>query len=533
MKLDLEFDGFTKLKNWWEQVKKNFKTIEDEGNALSQRIGENADLDTSHTDTVVGAINEAFKSAEDANTKICEFADSDELTSASKIQEALARERQERIDKDYNDVKYLLGHINAIDEAVNEVNTDIVSLNTDKADKIIATASGTDTVTITDADGVDMLVSGGTTLSKEPLPTGVAEILGVTSINVNGVAVNTEENPIYNSDTIDVATGKIRRKMAMYQFTGDENFNVISGMDNRFVNGGIFDYTQVVHPANNSTIANIYCTHFQTAPYAIVTSSSTFTDNVVGLIGGGYNHIAFSYSGAESADEFKSFLKQEYEKGTPVTVLYELVEGTEEDIDVSDVSLVKGENEISVYGENNIRCSLPLEIPEPYFAQGDEYEGDRLTIDVTINGFFYNGFSVGGEEKWSVALDTHQTNYVVATFDTKDNSFGGLTVADSFVESTFDDGVWRFTIYEYSNFNCEFKVSSDSPTGDLYIFDNCSKVYSQENADETESTYTIEKRFKNGRAYDFNLEYSADTKLYIDKKFSELQNAILATGGNV
>ena len=32
---------------------------------------------------------------------------------------------------------------------------------------------------------------------------------------------------------------------------------------------------------------------------------------------------------------------------------------------------------------------------------------------------------------------------------------------------------------------------------------------------------------------DMTVEYVADTKLYIDNKFTELQNAILSTGGNV
>lgn len=40
MKLDFNFDGKTLLKKWWEQVKANFQTVQDEHNALEDNLSE-------------------------------------------------------------------------------------------------------------------------------------------------------------------------------------------------------------------------------------------------------------------------------------------------------------------------------------------------------------------------------------------------------------------------------------------------------------------------------------------------------------
>ena len=40
MKLDFNFDGKTLLKKWWQQVKSNFQTVQDEYNALEDNLSE-------------------------------------------------------------------------------------------------------------------------------------------------------------------------------------------------------------------------------------------------------------------------------------------------------------------------------------------------------------------------------------------------------------------------------------------------------------------------------------------------------------
>lgn len=40
MKLDFNFDGKTLLKKWWQQVKSNFQTVQDEYNTLEDNLSE-------------------------------------------------------------------------------------------------------------------------------------------------------------------------------------------------------------------------------------------------------------------------------------------------------------------------------------------------------------------------------------------------------------------------------------------------------------------------------------------------------------
>lgn len=684
MKLNLDFSGVTKLKDWWNTVRNNFSTIEEECsdrfeklnalqsecsinfeklNTLSDEVGDNASLETEGT--LVEAVNELNGKAHvhDNNDVLdgiskervnnwddaFNMADSDSHTHIdvngnynidilNKISEQCLAEMTDNIgclnnyllyykdgplDVFNSDLKYIpegiylfvpekdVTKINIYEKTKTDTSTisfesgeleltagkyiylldiknssvenetgtvtlfaeipltdyitekleDNKGLYNDKADVIINTVSGSENITITDAAGTYMEISGGTLLSKTPSPLQPASIQGVSGMRINGagIAFNT---PLYGGDAFDCSGGKVKHKMKMFTFKGTEKFLSVENLEGRFCNLTDFKYATVVHPKTSNIAANIFCTHFITQSYSNIAKTTGYTPDAVGLIQDGYDHIIFSLDlatvdpdgeclaavkGLEGFEKlenyestadaigsplhFKAWLRDQYIKGTPVTILYEQVKDSEENTEILGID--KGINQIEVYGESNIKCILPAEIPEPYFAEGDEYYGETLTIDVTTNGFIADNVTVSPEESGTLKLDMGKTNYITATFDTRDNSFGGFRVSNEFVETSITDGVWCFTVYEYGNFNCEFKVSSDSPTGDLYIYQNCYKAYSTDNADDAGDTYTIEKAFVNENSYDFEVEYSSDTKLYIDNKFNELQNAILATGGNV
>jgi hypothetical protein len=117
-------------------------------------------------------------------------------------------------------------------------------------------------------------------------------------------------------DKVEYASGKKSANMGEYVFTGEEH---------------IVDL-----------IASYSCVTFE-LPHKNNTLIFTHGKNGKEVYWANATHISFdvSHYGVASVEEFKNFLREQYNNGTPCKVLYELLEPTEENLTESDIQAFK------------------------------------------------------------------------------------------------------------------------------------------------------------------------------------------------
>lgn len=152
---------------------------------------------------------------------------------------------------------------------------------------------------------------------------------------------------------------------------------------------------------------------------------------------------------------------------------------------------------------------------------------DSFTIYPTNNGFYVNVLPVASFFREGLC-----NNYIVGNFNEPNNIILGnnnkliyFSRNDYFDETLEDKGLANFKaavaehpvkIVTYVKTPTETDLTEAEVQAFLAL--------------HTNKPYTTIFNDQNG---DMTVEYVADTKLYIDNKFTELQNAILSTGGNV
>ena len=117
MKLDFNFDGKTLLKKWWQQVKSNFQTVQDEYNALEDNLSEE--------------INQRVNLGNDLTDKITKET-SDRKTADSLIEGKISTETSDRKKADNSLEIKISNEVNSRQEADDEENK---SRFFEKADK--------------------------------------------------------------------------------------------------------------------------------------------------------------------------------------------------------------------------------------------------------------------------------------------------------------------------------------------------------------------------------------------------------------
>ncbi len=164
------------------------------------------------------------------------------------------------------------------------------------------------------------------------------------------------------------------------------------------------------------------------------------------------------------------------------------------------------DNAHDLYGDdvtNEFKVVLPPEIPVPFFSGGQEFYGERMTIEIPDNVQVY----VNNKPlpfTWdcrSQSLDTDKENYVVFVYDTETGD-GNIYIRETPVETEYNGKTFIFRLYHYNNFDFEFKVDPNSPTGDRYEFSRCRSEYMSPNADTTGATYTVLQEFLARRTLD-------------------------------
>ena len=137
--------------------------------------------------------------------------------------------------------------------------------------------------------------------------------------------------------------------------------------------------------------------------------------------------------------------------------------------------------------------------PTLYFDGQQEYEGEGMTVDITLKDAFYiDGKQIAGtfsEECINVPIDGV---YIVVRYDFIKNTCS-ISPSSTSVPSAISGDVWTFTLYHIHEINLEMKIDSESPTGERYEFISASFDYVIENENTTGDSYFITNTYERVR----------------------------------
>ena len=137
--------------------------------------------------------------------------------------------------------------------------------------------------------------------------------------------------------------------------------------------------------------------------------------------------------------------------------------------------------------------------PTLYFDGQQEYEGESMTVDITLKDAFYiDGKQIAGtfsEECINVPIDGV---YIVVRYDFIKNTCS-ISPSSTSVPSAISGDVWTFTLYHIHEINLEMKIDSESPTGERYEFISASFDYVIENESTTGDSYFITNTYERVR----------------------------------
>lgn len=137
--------------------------------------------------------------------------------------------------------------------------------------------------------------------------------------------------------------------------------------------------------------------------------------------------------------------------------------------------------------------------PTLYFDGQQEYEGESMTVDITLKDAFYiDGKQIAGtfsEQCINVPIDGI---YIVVYYDFIKNTCS-ISSNSTSVPSAISGDVWAFTLYHIDDINLEMKIDSESPTGERYEFISASFDYVIENENTTGDSYFITNTYERVR----------------------------------
>lgn len=137
--------------------------------------------------------------------------------------------------------------------------------------------------------------------------------------------------------------------------------------------------------------------------------------------------------------------------------------------------------------------------PTLYFDGQQEYEGESMTVDITLKDAFYiDGKQIAGtfsEPCINVPIDGI---YIVVRYDFIKNMCS-ISSNSTSVPSAISGDVWTFTLYHIDDINLETKIDSESPTGERYEFISAAVDYVIENENATGDSYFITNTYERVR----------------------------------
>lgn len=137
--------------------------------------------------------------------------------------------------------------------------------------------------------------------------------------------------------------------------------------------------------------------------------------------------------------------------------------------------------------------------PTLYFDGQQEYDGESMTVDITLKDAFYiDGKQIAGtfsEPCINVPIDGI---YIVVRYDFS-NNMCSISSNSTSVPSAISGDVWTFTLYHINDINLEIKIDSESPTGERYEFISAAVDYVIENENATGDSYFITNTYERVR----------------------------------
>ena len=137
--------------------------------------------------------------------------------------------------------------------------------------------------------------------------------------------------------------------------------------------------------------------------------------------------------------------------------------------------------------------------PTLYFDGQQEYDGESMTVDITLKDAFYiDGKQIAGtfsEPRINVPIDGV---YIVVRYDFS-NNMCSISSNSTSVPSAISGDVWTFTLYHINDINLEMKIDSESPTGERYEFISAAVDYVIENENATGDSYFITNTYERVR----------------------------------
>ena len=137
--------------------------------------------------------------------------------------------------------------------------------------------------------------------------------------------------------------------------------------------------------------------------------------------------------------------------------------------------------------------------PTLYFDGQQEYDGESMTVDITLKDAFYiDGKQIAGtfsEPCINVPIDGV---YIVVRYDFS-NNMCSISSNSTSVPSAISGNVWTFTLYHIHEINLEMKIDSESPTGERYEFISAAVDYVIENENATGDSYFITNPYERVR----------------------------------
>ena len=221
---------------------------------------------------------------------------------------------------------------------------------------------GDESLTITSAF---QLEKGSTVTNYEPCTEKIVNI----DLKGNELCSNKDKTVKDNLFVTKNGKTEILKKFNEYVFTGDETFNIVDNgtrikTDSSFVSQ--LSNVYIPRPSHSDNITPSFCTHYTVDGQGnVVKGSNKFAFSQWTTIK--YIYFPVDY---DTVDEFKAFLKAQYNAGTPVKVQFQLE--NPETIELDTVTPLKsyiGQNNISnnaAAADMNVTYDLkrqPFEIP--------------------------------------------------------------------------------------------------------------------------------------------------------------------------
>lgn len=202
----------------------------------------------------------------------------------------------------------------------------------DKVNKVFYTNAGTGTFV------------AGPAVYSEPDYT----VVGTTETIADSLSNSATAEDLFNLtgaiDEQEILSGNVIHKVGVKILTGSENWTTES----------TWFKADILEP---SALNSLFCSHFERR---VITQDNSVFKNIDSSV------LMVHYSACSTVDSFKEWLRNQYEAGQPVIVLYPLVTPTAESVAGQTLQVADGDNTLTI-----TQASLPdLELEAKYEIQG-------------------------------------------------------------------------------------------------------------------------------------------------------------------